>query len=36
MGVYLTFLIVGVPCIVFLAFCLTGSGKQWLRQNNLL
>ena len=36
MGVYLAFLFVGVPCMAFLAFCLTGNGKKWLRQNNLL
>lgn len=36
MGVYLTFLFVGVPCMAFLAFCITGNGKKWLRQNNLL
>nr|DAI44415.1 MAG TPA: hypothetical protein [Caudoviricetes sp.]DAR13536.1 MAG TPA: hypothetical protein [Caudoviricetes sp.]DAR14387.1 MAG TPA: hypothetical protein [Caudoviricetes sp.]DAV21655.1 MAG TPA: hypothetical protein [Caudoviricetes sp.]DAW41080.1 MAG TPA: hypothetical protein [Caudoviricetes sp.] len=36
MGVYLAFLFVGVPCMVFLAFCLTRNGKKWLRQNNLL
>lgn len=36
MGVYLAFLFVGVPCMVFLAFCLTGNGKKWLRQNDLL
>lgn len=36
MGVYLAFLFVGVPCMVFLVFCLTGNGKKWLRQNNLL
>lgn len=36
MGVYLAFLFVGVPCMVFLVFCLTRNGKKWLRQNNLL
>ncbi len=30
MGVYLAFLFVGVPCMVFLAFCLTRNGKNGL------
>ena len=36
MGVYLGFLFVGLPCIIFLLYCLTPKGKQWMRQNNLL
>ena len=28
--------IFGVPCILFLIFCLTNKGKRWLRQNNLM
>ena len=30
MRVYLAFLFVGVPCMAFLAFCLTGNGKNGL------
>ena len=36
MGVYLGFLVVGLPCIIFLLYCLTPKGRQWMRQNNLL
>lgn len=36
MGMYLIFLVYGVPCILFLLFCLTPSGKAWLQQHNLL
>ena len=36
MGMYLIFFVYGVPCILFLLFCLTPSGKQWLRQHNML
>ena len=28
--------IYGVPCILFLLFCLTPKGKHWLRMNGLL
>jgi hypothetical protein len=33
---YLIFFVYGVPCILFLLFCLIPSGKQWLRQHNML
>ena len=36
MGVYLVALTVGVPCLVFLLYCLTPNGKSWLRHNNML
>ena len=36
MGMYLIFIVFGVPCILFLLFCLTPSGKKWLRQHNML
>ena len=36
MGMYLIFLVYGVPCILFLLFCLTPYGKQCLRQHNIL
>jgi hypothetical protein len=36
MGMYLIFLVYGVPCILFLLFCLTPKGKHWLRMNGLL
>ena len=28
--------IIGVPCLLFLLYCLTPKGKRWLHQNNLL
>ena len=36
MGMYLIFFVYGVPCILFLLFCLRPNGKQWLRQHNML
>lgn len=36
MGMYMIFMVITVPCIVFLMFCLTPKGRQWMRQNNLL
>ena len=36
MGMYMIFAVVTVPCILFLLYCLTPNGRQWMRQNNLL
>lgn len=36
MGMYLVFTFITIPCMVFLLYCLTPKGKQWLKQNNLL
>ena len=36
MGMYLAGLFVGVPCMLFVAFCYTPAGKEWRRQNGLL
>ena len=36
MGMYLVFIFVTVPCMLFLLYCLTPKGKQWLRKNDLL
>jgi len=36
MGVYLVALTVGVPCAMFLIYCVTPTGKKWLRHNNML
>ena len=36
MGVYLAFVFIGIPCILFLLYCLTPKGKHWLRMNGLL
>jgi len=30
------FALIGVPCSVFLIFCLTPKGKKWLRINNMI
>ena len=36
MGVLLAFAVVGVPCAVFLIYCLTPKGKKWLRTNHMI
>jgi hypothetical protein len=30
------FVLIGVPCIIFLLYCLTPKGKHWLRMNGML
>ena len=36
MGAYIMLGVIGIPCTIFLIYCLTSNGKNWLRQNNLL
>ncbi len=36
MGAYLVFGVLGVPCVIFLLWCLTPSGRRWLKSNNML
>ena len=36
MGVYIGFVVIAIPCILFLLYCLTPRGKNWLRANGLL
>lgn len=36
MGAYIMLALIGVPCTLFLLFCLTPKGKHWLRVNGLL
>ena len=36
MGTLIILAMVGSPCVVFLIFCLTPKGKNWLRSNQML
>jgi len=36
MGTLIILAMVGVPCIVFLLYCLTPKGKKWLHTNNMI
>lgn len=36
MGTLIILAMVGIPCVVFLIFCATSNGKNWLGQNNML
>ena len=36
MGMYIMFLVYGVPCLLFLLWCLTPKGRTWLRQNHMI
>ncbi|VYU62953.1 Uncharacterised protein [Paraprevotella clara] len=27
---------IGLPCVVFLVWCLTPSGKRWLKANHMI
>jgi len=36
MGVYIAFVLICVPGIPFLIWCMTPSGKAWMRRNDML
>ena len=36
MGAYIVFITIGIPCLMFLFWCLTPSGKKWLKAHNML
>lgn len=36
MGILIVSLFIGLPCALFLVYCLTPSGRKWMRQNNML
>ncbi len=36
MGTLIILGMVGIPCILFLLWCLTPPGKRWLRENNMI
>lgn len=36
MGALMGFAVLGIPCAVFLLWCLTPNGKKWLRANNMI
>lgn len=36
MGTIVMLLVMGVPCAVFLIWCLTPSGKRWLKENHMI
>ena len=36
MGAYIMLSIIGVPCALFLLYCLTPRGKHWLKTNGML
>ncbi len=36
MGVYLAFIFVGIPCILFINFSYTPIGRKWLEQHSIL
>ena len=36
MGAYFAFAVLGIPCLVFLVWCLTPSGRRWLKSNNMI
>ncbi len=36
MGAYIVFATIGIPCTLFLLWCLTPSGKKWLRANDMI
>lgn len=36
MGIFLVSLLLGVPCTIFLIYCATPKGREWMKRNNLL
>jgi len=36
MGALLAFAVFGIPCVVFVFWCLTPWGKKWRQANGLL
>ena len=34
-GTLVILAMVGIPCAVFLLYCLTPGGREWMRRNNL-
>ena len=36
MGAYIMLAVIGIPCTLFLLYCLTPRGKHWLRVNGML
>ena len=36
MGTIIILAMVGVPCALFLIYCLTPKGKKWLQANNMI
>jgi len=36
MGTLIILAFVGIPCIIFLVYCLTPKGKKWLKNNHML
>ncbi len=36
MSLYLVAIVYDIPCLAFILFCLTHSGKRWLRKNNMI
>jgi hypothetical protein len=35
MGTLIILAIIGIPCAVFLIYCLTPKGKKWLRADRM-
>lgn len=36
MGTIVMLLAMSVPCAIFLIWCLTPSGKKWLKENHMI
>lgn len=36
MGAIIGFALIGIPCAVFLIYCLTPAGKRWLKANHMI
>lgn len=36
MGAILGFAVIGIPCAIFLIYCLTPSGRLWLKSNHMI
>ena len=36
MGAYMVFAVVGIPCAIFILWCLTPKGRQWFKANHMI
>ena len=36
MGTIVLLLAMSIPCVIFLVWCLTPSGKKWLKENHMI
>ena len=36
MGAYIVYAAIGIPCVIFLLWCLPPQGRKWLKSNHMI